>query len=77
MDKGKDYYIVEPVEGKHKCTLNSACIVGGESIECCFESENGELWAGLEGVLLSQVNYCPVCGFKAPVQIGVNLEGNA
>lgn len=44
---------------------------GGSIIYCCkssAENENGELWAG-NGILDSQVNYCPYCGFRAKVQM--------
>jgi hypothetical protein len=40
----------------------------GAAIEDCSENENGELWVG-NGEYESQVNFCPYCGFKAPVQL--------
>lgn len=44
----------------------------GNAIDLCEEHEDGTFWAG-NSEYGSQVNFCPFCGQKAPVQI-VGLE---
>jgi hypothetical protein len=51
----------------HKCKLSSPSDGYGEAITEVFEDETG-LWAG-NGEYGSQVNYCPVCGYKAKKQV--------
>ncbi len=34
----------------------------------CYENDQGEFWATM-GEYSGQVNYCPFCGVKAPVQL--------
>jgi len=54
----------------HDCKLNGG-LYGqhGAAVEFCFESEDGMLIVD-NGEYSSQVNYCPVCGYKAKKQIG-------
>lgn len=53
----------------HRCWLLGAKRgPWGVAIEDCSERD-GEFWVG-NGEYASQVNYCPVCGEKAPVQVG-------
>jgi hypothetical protein len=39
-----------------------------EAIDGCDENDRGEFWVG-NGEYSSRVNFCPVCGAKAPAQI--------
>lgn len=49
--------------GKHRCELHSADRAYGTALNYCYEDADGKLWAGnIE--YESQVNYCPVCGYK-------------
>lgn len=52
----------------HHCELNSPYQAYGNAIDDCYEDDEGRFWAG-NGEYVSQVNYCPVCGTKAPKQI--------
>ena len=52
----------------HLCELNSPDQAYGVAIDDCYEDDEGRFWAG-NGEYGSQVNYCPVCGTKAPKQI--------
>lgn len=45
----------------------------GEAVTSCIETDIGEFWVG-NGEYGSRVNYCPFCGEKAPVQIGVHND---
>ena len=52
--------------GGHACrgdTSESNC---GAAIGSCAEYKDGTLWAG-HSEYLSQVSFCPYCGFKAEV----------
>jgi hypothetical protein len=40
----------------------------GVAFHNCIEDDNGRLWIQ-NGEYASQVNYCPICGYKAPTQI--------
>jgi hypothetical protein len=53
---------------KHDCKLDSPSEGYGAAIDDCYEKNDGTFWAG-NGAYGSQVNYCPVCGAKAPKQI--------
>ena len=51
---------------KHRCELHSPDKAYGIAIKYCYEDAEAKLWAGnIE--YESQVNYCPVCGYKAKV----------
>jgi hypothetical protein len=54
----------------HECDMpESSYVVGwGTAIEKCWENEKGKLYAG-NGEYGSQVNFCPICGYKAKVVI--------
>lgn len=54
--------------GQHFCSLWSAEKGDTGAVDDCVENDAGEFWAGT-GEYGSQVNYCPVCGAKAPVQV--------
>ena len=52
--------------GNHRCELHSPDKAYGIAIKYCYEDGEGKLWAGnIE--YESEVNYCPVCGYKAKV----------
>lgn len=55
---------------RHNCKLYAPYNAYGEAIEYCIEDEDedGKFWAGNDEYE-SQVNYCPVCGAKAPKQV--------
>jgi len=46
-------------------SLSSACY--GSAVTGIVLSEDGEMWIG-NGEYESRVNFCPVCGLKAPSQ---------
>jgi len=52
----------------HKCEYLLPQAAFGEAINSCFEKD-GEFWVG-NNEYASQVNYCPFCGEKAPIQTG-------
>lgn len=54
---------------RHECNLDSPEDAYGAAVEACYEREDGTFWVS-NGEYSSQVNYCPVCGAKAPKQIG-------
>jgi len=57
---------------EHSCEMpkTSEIEIAGPSIHYCKEyfNDKGKLFAG-NGEYESQVNFCPICGFKAPIQI--------
>lgn len=55
----------------HECELSSPCDDYGPAITDVWEDEKG-LWA-INGEYSSQVNYCPVCGYKAKKQVSAAL----
>ena len=64
FDEPKDINLSLP--GKHRCELHSPDKAYGIAIKYCYEDAEGKLWVGnIE--YESQVNYCPVCGYKAKV----------
>lgn len=58
----------------HRCWLSSAHGSCGPAIDNCTEAEDGALWVD-NGEYSSQVNFCPVCGRKATVQVDAKLFG--
>jgi hypothetical protein len=58
---------------KHYCELESPSEAQGTAIEGCYERNDGTFWAG-NAKYGSQVDYCPVCGTKAPKQIKENTN---
>jgi len=65
FDEPKDINLSLP--GKHRCELTSPNKAYGIDIKYCYEDTEGKFWAGnIE--YESQVNFCPVCGFKTKVQ---------
>lgn len=59
----------------HECTLyipRSEALHNGSAVSRCWEDEAGRLFVegGMGAEYGNQVNFCPVCGFRAPVQIG-------
>lgn len=59
--------------GLHSCEYYSNEFLipnKGGSVSSCSESKDGRFWVnGCEDVgFYSQVNYCPFCGERAPVQ---------
>ncbi|MHC1702275.1 MAG: hypothetical protein AB9846_00065 [Tenuifilaceae bacterium] len=56
------------LKDKHRCELHSPDKAYGVAVNYCYEDEVGKLWVGnIE--YESQVNYCPVCGYKALMSI--------
>jgi hypothetical protein len=53
---------------RHECKLDSPKAAYGAAVEACYEWKDGTFWV-TNDEYSSQVNYCPVCGAKAPVQI--------
>ena len=51
---------------KHNCSILTKYSGHGEAIDFCMEAKNGSLWVG-NGEYMSQVNYCPYCGYKSKV----------
>lgn len=60
------------IEGYHNCELPENAIEHeyyyGPAIETCFEDDMYRLFVE-NGEYSSQVNFCPVCGYKAKVEI--------
>ena len=52
---------------QHNCTLDSPSDAYGIAMDICYEKDDGTYWVS-NGEYASQVNYCPVCGAKAPKQ---------
>ena len=52
----------------HECVLNGPSRAYGAAAETCSDDEQGRFWIS-NGEYSSQVNFCPVCGAKAPQQI--------
>ena len=52
----------------HCCTLDSPSAAYGVAVDMCHEKPDGTFWAS-NGEYSSQVNYCPVCGARAPKQV--------
>lgn len=50
----------------HCCEGNTPSQSYGYAITSCSEDENGKLWA-TNDEYVSQVAFCPYCGFKATV----------
>ncbi len=65
----------------HRCSAPD--LAAGNAIDCCYEIEPdtpklpghkaGQYWVAGPGTD-SQVNYCPYCGARAPVQIEAATE---
>jgi hypothetical protein len=53
---------------RHRCEWKLPHKAHGEAIESCIEDEEGRFWVD-NTEYASQVNYCPYCGAKAPVQV--------
>jgi len=56
------------IKGKHRCNLQSPDKAWGIAVKYCYEDAEGRLWAG-NSEYESQVNYCPVCGYKAKLSL--------
>lgn len=52
----------------HYCELPHSFHLYGPAVEDCFEDEDGRLFVD-NGEYGSQVNYCPVCGYKAKIMM--------
>ena len=52
--------------GRHRCVLNTAWSAYGPAVDVCIEDAEGHLWVTTNGEYASQVDFCPVCGCKAP-----------
>lgn len=66
----KDQYadFSEPPTQQHNCTLFSPYREYGIAVDVCYENSDGTYWVS-NYEYASQVNYCPVCGAKAPKQV--------
>ncbi len=53
---------------RHHCDIPSIYFNHGEAIEDCNEDADGRLFVSNDEYG-SQVNFCPMCGFKAFTQI--------
>jgi hypothetical protein len=68
MVSGDHNQYQKPIGTTHLCVPNSPDGAYGPAIDECNEDDEGRFWVG-NGEYESQVNYCPVCGMKAPRQI--------
>lgn len=57
------------MDNQHECKLDSPNDAYGAAVSECYEWKDGTFWV-TNGEYSSQVNFCPVCGAKAPKQIG-------
>ena len=67
----RDLWDKPPPKGKHGCGPSGGGTPSdgyGAAIDVCYEDKEGRFWAD-NGEYSSQVNYCPWCGAKAPMQI--------
>jgi len=55
-------------KGRHVCSGGLPGAMYGGALDNCSEDEEGRLWVD-NGEYCNQVNYCPYCGFRAPVQV--------
>lgn len=62
--------------GQHFCWIRSSEPGFGDAIDDCAEDDQGRFWAS-NGEYGSQVNYCPVCGAKAPTPVKKDKFGTA
>lgn len=53
---------------RHKCEGDLPLEGYGAALDKCYEDEDGKFWIDNDEYA-SQVNYCPYCGKKAPVQV--------
>lgn len=60
--------IAEETTIKHYCDGNLPHDMCGAAIDYCIVLKDGTFWVR-NGAYTSQVNYCPYCGGKAPVQV--------
>lgn len=56
----------------HNCYFDSPCGDFGPAIDSVAEREDGTLWA-TNGEYISQVNFCPSCGYEAKVKVAEGL----
>ena len=52
----------------HRCDIRTPDDLYGPAIVACLEEEDGTLWVSNDEYM-SQVNYCPMCGYKARTQV--------
>lgn len=52
----------------HECELIAPHEGYGIAVDFCEERDDGTLWV-TNGEYASQVNFCPVCGYKAKVRV--------
>ena len=56
----------KPAVALHNCTSRNQHGGYGHLVTACFEDLKGHLWlVGSTGRLMSMVNWCPFCGFRA------------
>jgi hypothetical protein len=59
---------------KHVCVGGLPHKGYGEAVDGCYEEDNGTLWVE-NGEYMSQVNFCPYCGYKAKVEaVGIGSQ---
>ncbi len=57
----------------HRCKVRGEYGMYGAAITRCREDEDGRFWVDNKEYE-SQVNYCPQCGAKAPVQVDKDVH---
>lgn len=60
----------------HHCWLRSAEQGYGSAMDDCESERDGTFWVS-NGEYASQVNFCPVCGAKAPTPVPDGKYGSA
>ncbi len=55
----------------HRCWITGEVM---EAINECVEEADGGFWVG-NGEYSSYVNFCPICGLKAPKQVPADKWG--
>ena len=72
-DRIKEVHYDDVLPGGHACHGETPTLRYGSAIESCAEHKDGTLWAG-HSEYLSQVSFCPYCGFKAKAPAVVVAE---
>lgn len=68
FDYGLEFKEMYHAKGLHACDIDTPQHLFGNAINTCIEDLDGYLFVG-NGEYGSQVNYCPMCGYKAKKSI--------
>lgn len=61
------FQVSQIARGKHFCEVSTRYVINGAAIDYCYEDDRGKLIVE-NGEYDSEVNYCPMCGYKAKVE---------